>query len=215
MKAIIFDLNGVVTLDEPYFKRAWTWYCNKAGFPFTDSIYKSFLGRSNREILETLHKRPLTDEEARSLRQTRLEYVQSILPNPIPHDPSLLPLLDVAKRRNLKLGIATSSQPDYCIPALDSIKIRHYFDVITTSVEVVKSKPDPEIYLLTAQKLNVDPKDCIVFEDAAHGVLAARSAGMYTIGITTTLTEEELPADLVISSFSDPRLAKVIDVHNV
>lgn len=215
MKAIIFDLNGVITLDEPYFKKAWTWYCENAGFPFTDPVYKSFLGRSSREILETLHQRPLSDQEAHDLRQTRLKYALSILPDPIPHDPYLIKVLTKAKSLGLKLGIATSSQSDYAYNALDNIKVRAYFDCITTSVEVVKSKPDPEIYLLTAQKLNVDPKDCIVFEDAAHGVLAARSAGMYTIGITTTLTEEELPADLVISSFSDPRLAKVIDVHNV
>jgi beta-phosphoglucomutase-like phosphatase (HAD superfamily) len=83
-------------------------------------------------------------------------------------------------------------------------EIRSYFDQVTTADEISHSKPDPEIYLKAADKLGVNPKDCITFEDTVSGIKSAKNAGMYVIALTTTHGADELiSADWVIGSFKE------------
>ena len=86
----------------------------------------------------------------------------------------------------------------------DNIPIKDYFDVVINSSHITKGKPDPEIYLTTASKLNIAPGNCLVFEDAVVGVKSAKDAGMHVIGITTTQSADELKiADKVISGYKE------------
>ena len=79
----------------------------------------------------------------------------------------------------------------------------NYFDAFVTGEEVINGKPHPDMFLLAAQRLSVDPSNCLVFEDAINGVIAAKSAGMKCVAVTNTHPESDLSiADLVINNFS-------------
>ena len=95
--------------------------------------------------------------------------------------PGVKDLLDSIKKAGIKAAVASSSKNADRI--LDFTGLRDYFDVITSGDDILKSKPDPEVYVLTAQRLCVDPGKCIVIEDARVGIDAAVKAGMIPIGI--------------------------------
>ena len=90
---------------------------------------------------------------------------------------------------NLPLGLGTSSEAEYVNRILENLGIKNYFKVIVTGDDVVRGKPDPEVYLKVARGLGVAPKECVVIEDAPNGVAAARAAGMQCWMVTDSLME--------------------------
>jgi beta-phosphoglucomutase len=90
----------------------------------------------------------------------------------------------------VKLAVATSAPPANIVFTLDDLDLRRHFDTVVGAADVARGKPHPDVFLKAAEKLGVDPRACIVFEDAPMGVEAARRAGMKAVVITTTL-----PAD--------------------
>lgn len=117
--------------------------------------------------------------------------------------PGVFAFLILLHNRNIKIGLATSSKQ----ALVDKIfchhqEMRGLFDCIVSSDDVRQSKPHPDIFIATAQKLNLLPEQCIVIEDSLHGLQAAKNAGMASVAITTSFEQEELIwADRVISSF--------------
>jgi len=97
---------------------------------------------------------------------------------------------------------------------VDNLNIRHYFNTIICALDVVNGKPDPEVYLKCAQKLNVNPTECIVFEDVPKGAEAASRAGMKCVVVTTTHPEEDFKylenILFFIKDYNDPRLLQLI-----
>ena len=106
--------------------------------------------------------------------------------------------LEKANKENIKMAIGSAAIPFNIDFILDGLQLHKYFPVIVSAYDVVKSKPDPETFLQCAQKLNMAPQDCIVFEDSPKGVEAAASAGMKTVVITTMHTKEEFYGDNII-----------------
>lgn len=112
--------------------------------------------------------------------------------------------MEELEKERIPLAIATSARKPYTNFILDGLNIRKFFQQIATAEEITKGKPDPEIYLLAANKLGVDPRKCLAFEDALSGIKSAQAAGLKVIGITTTHSAEELKiADKIIDSFKD------------
>ena len=116
----------------------------------------------------------------------------------------LIPLLEFLYEKKLPMAIATSGIQVNIDFMFDHIPIRQFFPVIVNSSHIQKGKPDPEIYLQAAEKLKVETKHCLVFEDAVVGVKAAHRAGMRVIAVTSTHSREELSeAELVISDYTE------------
>lgn len=117
--------------------------------------------------------------------------------------PGVFAFLILLHNRNIKIGLATSSKQ----ALVDKVfchhqEMRGLFDCIVSSEDVSQSKPHPDIFIATAKKLNLLPKQCIVIEDSLHGLQAAKHAGMTSVAITTSFEQDELiGADHVISSF--------------
>jgi len=124
--------------------------------------------------------------------------------------PYAIKFLKQLKAENLKIALATSSRQEKMNFVLQLTNLTSYFDIIVTGDLVQKSKPAPDIFLKAAEKLQLKPEDCLVVEDAANGVKAAKNAGMKCVAITTTHTEDLLQqADLVINSYEDLDLQKI------
>jgi beta-phosphoglucomutase len=104
-----------------------------------------------------------------------------------------------------KLAIATSGNKDKQFPVIEGTGLRlEYFDAVITGDDVSRKKPDPQIYLVTAERLAIEPARCVVFEDAPAGVAAAKAAGMVCVAVTSSVEAEKLQAaDLVVESLAE------------
>lgn len=98
--------------------------------------------------------------------------------------------LEQLKSKGIKMGIATSNKRSMVDVVLESLGMKNFFEVITTSDEVKKGKPAPDVYLTTAKLLNVEPKHCLVFEDVVAGIIAGKSAGMKVCAVEDDFTRE-------------------------
>ena len=118
--------------------------------------------------------------------------------------PGFLRLVKSLKKNNIKIGLATSASKKFLIFILDKIDIKKYFNVIHCGDDVEHSKPNPEIFLLTAKDLDVNPKNCVVIEDSVNGVKAGKAAGMDVIAVTNTFSKKHLTeADIVLDSLEE------------
>jgi beta-phosphoglucomutase len=114
--------------------------------------------------------------------------------------------LELASSKGISIALATSAPSENVKFTLDATGLQKYFNLITDSSMISRGKPDPEIYRITSEKLSVKPSDCIVFEDAVPGIIAAKTAGMRVIGVATTHKSEELSVYVneIIMNFEAP-----------
>jgi beta-phosphoglucomutase len=148
-------------------------------------------GKTNREILPTVFGE-ISDERIRELGERKESlYRELFLPERRPVE-GVLKFLEEAQRLGIKMAVATAAPVGNMEFILDGLNLRRFFDAITTADNIVNGKPDPEIFLRSAEKLGIEPESCIVFEDAVGGFEAARRAGMKSIGIATVNSIEDI-----------------------
>lgn len=205
VKAIIFDMDGVIVDNQQYHLKAWEVFCGKQGFAFDIKTFsQKFFGKSNFEILNSLSPVELSMEETLKLGEEKEVIYRDLYINEIVPLNGLIAFLKKIKASDKRVAIASSAPISNINFVLDNLQIRQYFEAIVDVSMVKRSKPDPEIYLKAASLLNTKPSDCLVFEDSHSGIKAALAAGMNVIAITTTHTSEELNYNLLkVNNFEE------------
>jgi beta-phosphoglucomutase len=216
IKACIFDLDGVIVDTARYHFLAWKRLAAELGIPFTEADNERLKGvsrlRSMEILLELGHITMARDEQERLANKKNgwfVEYVERMTPAEI--FPGVPALLKDLRQRGQRVGLASSSKNAPRVITL--LGLADAFDAMVDGTMIVHTKPDPEIFLLAARKLNVAPHQCVVFEDAEAGVDAALAAGMACVGIGS---EEQLHrADLVLPTTGefDPATLATLDVR--
>jgi len=212
IQAVIFDLDGTLIDNNSFHLQAWRKYISNIGIKISEEEYKKNInGRTNKDAIEYIYGKKMTDEEALKYALEKESVYREIYEPHIKPVPGLLELLDHLDEKQLPMAIATSGIQVNIDFMFNNIPIEKYFKVIVNSTHISKGKPDPEIYIKTASLLNVPPKNCLVFEDATVGVTAAKAAGMKVTAITTTQSDEELSnADIIISDYLISDLSTLI-----
>jgi len=120
----------------------------------------------------------------------------------------VIDFLDLVKQRGYTIAIASSGLKKNIDLILQKLNIVEYFDLIVSGEQVIKGKPEPDIFLTISEHYHINPNDCIVIEDSKNGVLAAKAAGMYCVGYYNPGSGKQdlSKADLIINHFNDPRL---------
>lgn len=200
-KAFLFDLNGTMVNDMPFHIRAWHNIFHQHGKMFSLEESKRECYGKNEEILDRIFPGKFTQEEKDLISITKeKKYQHDFLPHLKLID-GLDEYLKKADAAGIKMAIGSAAILFNVDFVLDGLNIRNYFGALVSADDVVKSKPDAETFLKGAAALNVDPKNCIVFEDAPKGVEAALNANMKCVVITTMHTKEEFAADANIIGF--------------
>jgi beta-phosphoglucomutase len=190
-KAFLFDLNGTMIDDMNYHVTAWYRLLNEMGADISmERMREECYGKAN-ELIERIlpgrfseaERDAIGDKKEAVYRQEFRPYLKLL--------PGLPELLEEAYRLGIKMAIGSAAILPNIDFVLDGLNIRHYFSAIVSADDVSKSKPDPETYLKCAERLNMKPSDCIVFEDVPKGVESAERAGMQSIVITLLHTKEE------------------------
>lgn len=199
IKAIIFDLDGVIVDTAHYHYIAWKRLAQELGIDLTLADNEKLKGVSrvrSMEIILALGGVTLGEQEKEQLANKKniwfIDHLERMAPDEI--FPGVKDLIRKLKDKGIRIALASSSKNAKMVIQL--LHIENEFDVVVDGSMIVNSKPDPEIFLLAAQKLGLPPEQCLVFEDAAAGVEAAKAAGMKCVGIGS---EEQLgQADLVL-----------------
>ena len=180
-KGIIFDLDGVICSTDHYHYLAWKALADRLGAYFDENINNRLRGVSRMASLEIVLERyngTLTEEEKLAAAEEKNNTYRELLKQMTPADLSdeVKTTLDALRAKGLLLGIGSSSKNTRFI--LSRIGLGDYFDKISDGTNITRSKPDPEVFLKAAEYLGLEPKDCLVVEDAVAGVQAAHAAGM-------------------------------------
>ena len=220
MKAVLFDLDGTLVQSERLKARSYAIAAQRLqGLAEPDEraveAYREIVGSersvASRHIMDSLGIEPLlrplmtehvdTEPEA-VLTRMRLEIYDAMVADPqvIRENqwPHAVGLLRVAKETFCSTGLATMSQRKEAVHVLRALGVEQHLDVIVSREDVQRPKPDPEIYLLAASKLDVPPGECLVLEDSVMGVRSGVAAGMSVIAVATPFTEGSLQRELPV-----------------
>lgn len=213
-RGVIFDMDGTLIETTQADYHAWKKVFEDHGQELSFDDYFPLIGMKSEVVVNTrLH---LEGEEAKKALLKKADYFRDIIESHgIQTVPYATRLLKKLKQHNLKLALATSSRSQKMNYVLKLTELLQYFDVIVTGDEVTRSKPAPDVFIKAVEKLNLPVSQCVVIEDAASGVKAAKNAGLKCIAITTTHSADLLhEADLVISSFEELDLDKLSTLAN-
>lgn len=191
-KAAIFDMDGLLLDTERIFLDAFINTCAELNHKFDMPLFISIIGTNSvrtKDILTEGFGRGYNHDRFREIWIKNVEAYLST--NSIPIKEGALNLLDKISSIPMPMAVATSTRYHDAVNTLKSTGIIDYFKFIVGGDHVTNSKPDPEIYLKAADKLDVDPKECIVFEDSENGVKSAHAAGMHVIQVPDLVTPSE------------------------
>lgn len=211
---LIFDVDGVIADTEAVNARAsikiFADLLGVEGVVRKD--FEAGLGRGAEEYVKAgarVHGLELTEEQIKKATQVRQEYFLKILSQePLPPFPGVLELMDkTMKEKNFRLAIATSSTLEKSRAVLEAANVPYRKMVYINGDHVKNKKPDPELFLLAAERMGIEPANCVVIEDAPNGVQAAKAAGTKCIAVTNSTNAENLcEADLVCDSLEQIKL---------
>jgi len=206
IKAIIFDMDGVLVDSEPFHVEIEKQQFLLNRLPVSDEEHRRYMGVASdvmwKEIAER-HSLNVSVEEI--TEQNRIESIRFFTElKDIPVMPELPELLERLKQKNYPMAVASSSFPEIIELILKRTGLRKYFQVVVSSQEAGKSKPEPDVFLLAARKLKMQPPDCLVIEDSANGIKAAKAAGMRCVAYQSpgVNPKNQKQADAVIKSYS-------------
>jgi len=204
-KAVIFDLDGVICFTDRFHYQAWKALADRLGIYFDEKINDRLRGVSRMASLDIILERSnkeYTQEEKEAFATEKNDTYRELLKNMGPADLSdeVKNTLTVLRDRGYKLSIGSSSKNTKFI--LGQIGLGDFFDAIADGTDITHSKPDPEVFLISAKKIGIDPADCAVVEDAKSGIEAAKAAGMTALALFGDAKGCGLE-DYDLASFSD------------
>jgi beta-phosphoglucomutase len=211
IKAVIFDLDGVIVSTDEYHFQAWKMMADEEGIYFDREINEMLRGVSRMESLDIILRKcdkSYGIHDKLELAKRKNDYYRELLNNITPKDilPGVNSVLAELKERCVKTAIGSSSKNTPFI--LEKIGLDNYFDAVADGNEITNSKPDPEVFLLAAKKLGTEAEECLVVEDADAGVEAALAGGMKVVGVGSAADNKS--ADFRVRDLTELNIKEVL-----
>lgn len=214
MKAVIFDMDGVLVDSEPLHLIAFQEFFKRFEIKYSAEDNREFLGRKDIAIAEVLIGRHKLGMTPAALVEAKEEILSRLLLESAQPRPGVHNTLAALSGLSVPMAVASSAT----MPTIDlvthTLNIRKHFANLTSGDEVVHGKPAPDVYLLAAKRLGVAPDKCLVVEDTINGIKAAKSAGMFCVAIPCEATahQDHSQADLRLTSLEE---LPVVDIFRV
>ncbi len=214
MKALIFDFDGLIIDTEMPDFISWQEVYMQHNVELPQEKWLSIVGGSSESdfdplsYLKEITGKEINDEEIWIKR--RRSYMEHLESQPIL--PGVVDYLNAAQELGLKLAVASSSPNTWVAGHLSRLNLSHFFKVICTADDVEKTKPDPALFLLAAERLEVDTSEVIIFEDSTNGVKAANRAGIFVVAVPNVLTAslDFTTADMQLKSLAQISLENLL-----
>ena len=202
IKAVLFDMDGLLVDTETLGIRVAIVVCKELNIELDLEEQRSFIGITDEKFYQELFKKRGLNHDVVSVLRKHFEIYEKLLKTELKAFEAAHTLPKNLKAKGYKLALVSGSTKNQINIILEQLKIKDSFDVVVSCDEITKSKPDPEGYLLAAKKLEVEPSECLVFEDARTGVLAAKNAGMKVVGVVNVGGQDLSSADFIIESLA-------------
>lgn len=205
MKAFIFDLDGVLVFTDRFHFLAWKEEADRLGIEFNEKINDRLRGVSRADSLEIIlgkyHGPAMTQEMKAGILARKNDAYRKMLGTMTEEDvsPEVRETLKMLREAGYLLAIGSSSRNTKYI--LEKVKLSEAFDAVSDGTNIERSKPDPQVFLMAAQFLKTEPRECYVVEDADAGIEAAKAGGMTAVGIGPAAAYGR--TDIPIASFSE------------
>lgn len=214
IKAIIYDMDDLMINSISLHERVTDKLLQTYGHRLSDlpeDVLSSFIGIRVIDICRKIINYLKLNVDLESFYHERSALFIRSVRDEIDPMPGLQKSLKLFKSNNFLIALTSSGTKEYIDIILDKFNIRDYFDAIISGDDVAKGKPDPEPYLVTCQKLNLNPTECLVLEDAANGIASAKAAGCHCFAIKNPHTppQDLSQADLIFNSLSEITINKI------
>jgi len=204
-QALVFDMDGVLVDSEPLHLEVEQAIFEELGLEVSEEEHFSYVGMAPQEVWTHIRRRHGLDAQAEALLQKEQDRKYALFQQrEIPLVPGVLPLLKELRQKGCPLALASSSPRRIIDLFARKTDIRGFFDLTLSAEEVSRGKPAPDIFLAAAARLGLPARDCLVIEDSANGVKAAKAAGMYCLGFQNLNSgyQDLTEADRVVEKFS-------------
>jgi len=200
-KAVIWDMDGVIADTGPYHFSAWQEVFQKRGVDFTEDDFRRKFGQRNDTIIRNTLGEGISQSEIDAIASDKERNFRQRVRHNIKSLPGAIKLITSLKEHGFSMALASSAPMENIQLVTRGLDIESLFQAIVSGREVNEGKPSPQGFLLAAQKLGVEPKNCIVIEDAIAGVTAAKRAGMRCLAVANTHPRKNLTeADLIVDT---------------
>ncbi|MCZ4693219.1 hexitol phosphatase HxpB [Ancylomarina euxinus] len=207
IKAVIFDMDGLLIDSEPFWRISQKNLFSKRGIDLNEHDFESFMGKRIDEVVAIIYSR--YPNQAKTQAETAVEIVDGVIKLVQERGlalPGVLKTLETLQKQNYKIGLASSSNLRIIKSVLKKLEIESYFEVVHSAQFEEYGKPHPQIFISTAKMLNISPSECLVLEDSFHGVIAALAANMKCVAIPDVKAnnlKRFVIADKVLESMED------------
>ena len=212
MKAFIFDKDGVLAETFDMHLEAFVKTFSEVGIKITKKDLIKRYGMKTHEIVKMMMKdkeKEITEETAKNMAEKKENYYRELVEGKLKLLPGVKEFLAYLKSKGYRIGVASSASLESIKQLLIETNIEKFFDAMVSGFDIKLSKPNPDIFLECAKKLNVKPEDCVVVEDSVHGIEAAKRARMKSLAVTTGQTSrkdlESLNPNWILNSLEDFR----------
>lgn len=205
-KAYIFDMDGTLIDNCAWHVLAWREFARRHGRDLGERQILDWMGATSAYYMNRIFGREVPPDECAELTREKEALYRAMYAPHLALADGLKEILDDARRRGIRLAIATGGSLDNVDFILDGLSLRPMFDVIVDASQYERGKPAPDCYLKAAARMGLDPAECLVFEDAVAGVRSGKAAGMRVAAVTATIARDVLAAekpDYLVDSFRE------------
>jgi HAD superfamily hydrolase (TIGR01509 family) len=205
IKAVIFDMDGVLSDTQTLHARMESDLFRQFGIEISPAeISREFAGVPDEVMFPVVFKRHGEEvENVDALLEGKWQELMERARGGVQPVPGSQELVETLAARGLRLAVASSSYRRFVELVLEKLNLDSRFETVVTIDDVERGKPDPAIFLLAAERLGIQPTDCLVIEDSISGMVAAKRAGMKCVGLVPPGAESEFRADLTVSALKD------------
>ncbi|MFC1915439.1 HAD family hydrolase [Chloroflexota bacterium] len=215
LEAVLWDMDGVIADTALYHFKAWQEIFRRRGVKYSAEDFRRSFGRRNDTIIRSIIGGGISSEEVDAIAAEKETIFRQKAARNIKPLPGAVELIKSLKTHGVKIALASSATVENIQLVTRDLRITDYFKVIAWGREVIEGKPSPQVFLLAARKLGVEPRNCVVIEDAIAGVTAAKRAGMKCLAVTNTHSKQGLvEADLVVDSLENTNVTDLAELFN-
>lgn len=208
IKAVIYDMDGLMINSEPVHIIAWNKFLSEYNHSMNElpqELRSNFIGMRLVEVVKEVVSAFKLDVDPEMFQIKRDEIFLKLMREKTESMPGLFESLKLFKENNFKIALTSSGTTEYINLILKKLDIQNYFNVIVSGNDVKTGKPDPEPYLVTTKKLELNTKECLVLEDAKNGIESAKAAGCKCIAIKNPHNppQDLSQADVILNSLEE------------